>query len=438
MHLGQKIRMIFKKLRGFMAEQAKNSERQMVTFGIFGAIAYPLFGFLNLRVLQPKEYENIYLRLVIGVLCLGLIFRNYWPKKFRSFLDLYWYFTLLLGLPFFFTFMMLENNASNAWLLNLLTVLFFVIFVIDWLSAICLFSIGGFLGWFVYYFSSDHPFVYALEPISYKDFIGAYIVTIVLGILFSRNKQLSEKERLQTLKSLSGSIAHELRTPLSAIQLGIQSAQEYYPILLAGYNSAKDSGLQVPPISTKQMQLLSETIGDMEIETENANMFINIMLMNLKNDPSYKNSFETYSIQLCLKEAIQRYPFRQEEKELITLDESRDFLFNGDKLLIIYVIFNLLKNSFFFIEAARKGNITIWCEEGKKMNFLNFKDTAQGISPKELSKLFEKFYSTTRHGTGLGLAYCKMVMTALGGDIHCKSEFGNFTQFILEFPHVQD
>lgn len=438
MHHGKKVKVFFKKVYGFIEKQTQDSRRQIVTFGFFGLIAYPLFGFLNLYILQPKVYENIFLRLLIGILCLGLVLQKYWPKKLRCFLPLYWYLTLLLGLPFFFTLMMLENHASNAWLLNLLTVLFFVIFVIDWISAIFLFALGGFLGWLFYYLFSTQPFVYTTEIISYKDFIGTYIVTIVLGILFSRNKQISENEKLQTLKSMGGSIAHELRTPLTAIQLGIQSAQEYYPTLLDGYKSAREHGIEVNPISGKQLQLLSEIFNDLEIETESANTFINMMLMNLRQNTPYGSSFQIYPIKSCLEEAIHRYPFREGERDLLTLDESFcDFSFKGDKLIIIYVFFNLLKNALFFIEAARKGNITIWCKKTPKNNILYFKDTARGIAPKELSKLFEKFHSTTDHGAGLGLAYCKTAMNSLGGDICCISEYGEFTQFELFFPQIE-
>ncbi|MGB2533248.1 MAG: ATP-binding protein, partial [Porticoccaceae bacterium] len=39
-------------------------------------------------------------------------------------------------------------------------------------------------------------------------------------------------------------------------------------------------------------------------------------------------------------------------------------------------------------------------------------------------------------GTGLGLAYCKRTMLAFGGNIHCESELGEYSNFILSFPEA--
>ena len=43
----------------------------------------------------------------------------------------------------------------------------------------------------------------------------------------------------------------------------------------------------------------------------------------------------------------------------------------------------------------------------------------------------------TKKGTGLGLAYCKMIMQGYGGDITCESKLGKYTRFALSFPKVE-
>ncbi|HVV69648.1 MAG TPA: ATP-binding protein [Gammaproteobacteria bacterium] len=55
-----------------------------------------------------------------------------------------------------------------------------------------------------------------------------------------------------------------------------------------------------------------------------------------------------------------------------------------------------------------------------------------------MSRLFEKFYTTTTNGTGLGLPFCKMVMEMFQGHISCTSKYGEFTQFSLSFPNVNE
>jgi signal transduction histidine kinase len=112
-----------------------------------------------------------------------------------------------------------------------------------------------------------------------------------------------------------------------------------------------------------------------------------------------------------------------------------NFHFWGDKTLMVHTLFNLFKNSLYYIHAAKKGIIEIWCEKKEDGNILHFKDTGKGILSDALPKLFEKFYTTTYHGTGLGLAFCKLAMTGFGGSIKCTSEYGEFTEFEMIFPN---
>ena len=98
---------------------------------------------------------------------------------------------------------------------------------------------------------------------------------------------------------------------------------------------------------------------------------------------------------------------------------------------------NLLKNAFYFIDKAGKGEIYIWAEINKNKSLLHFKDTAQGIEPEVLPKIFNQFFTyETNRGTGIGLSFCKIVMQSHHGNIECYSKFGEFTEFVLSFPKI--
>ena len=72
-------------------------------------------------------------------------------------------------------------------------------------------------------------------------------------------------------------------------------------------------------------------------------------------------------------------------------------------------------------------------------NYLIVKDTATGIPKDFLPKIFDQFETkkSTSGGTGLGLAFCKMVMESYGGKIECNSELGKYTEFVLSFPKIK-
>lgn len=252
-----------------------------------------------------------------------------------------------------------------------------------------------------------------------------------------KNTQIKLKEaeeRLLGIRALSASVAHELRTPLSAIQFGISGVKDYLPVLVSAYVMAKDHQLDVKPIQSEHLKILAGVFDNITSEVTYAETIINMILMNVKQNTVSTTHFNICSIIECINEALRRYPFKPGEKKLIQFSSKNDFVFEGDKTLMVHVLFNLIKNALYYIQAAKKGNIKIWCDQREDVNMLYFKDTGKGISSDVLPRLFERFYTTTHHGTGLGLTFCKTVMTSFGGDINCISVEGEFTQFELVFP----
>jgi len=53
-----------------------------------------------------------------------------------------------------------------------------------------------------------------------------------------------------------------------------------------------------------------------------------------------------------------------------------------------------------------------------------------------VENFFKEFFTTKKNGSGIGLASCKKIMHDLGGDLTCRSVFGESMEFILSFPKV--
>ncbi len=244
-------------------------------------------------------------------------------------------------------------------------------------------------------------------------------------------KVLEEQESMTRL--LAASMAHELRTPLRAIESGLEGVGKYLPDMLETYKIAKNAELEIPFIAPMQFQSLSKMLENTKIEARAAFAVIDMLLMNTNSSAIDESKYKIYSIKQCIYDALMRYPLDEEEKSKIHWKMS-DFSFHGDDILVIHVIFNLLKNALYYLKAANKGEIQIWCDKNEKFNILHFKDTSQGMDADILPHIFDRFYSRTRHGTGVGLAFCKLVMKSFGGDITCESVKGEYSDFILSFP----
>lgn len=86
------------------------------------------------------------------------------------------------------------------------------------------------------------------------------------------------------------------------------------------------------------------------------------------------------------------------------------------------------------MRAANKGDICITIAAEHSNHMLRFTDTASGIAPSVLKRIFNTFYTTKQSaGTGIGLAFCRRAVKSFGGQMKCDSVEGEYTTFTLNF-----
>jgi PAS domain S-box-containing protein len=247
---------------------------------------------------------------------------------------------------------------------------------------------------------------------------------------------LETKHKLEGMTLVSASIAHELRTPLASLEIGIGNLKDYFPVFLEAYQLADKDKLS-KKLKPSTIELIQGAFNSMSREVALSNLVINLLLENIKPTVDAGGQDEEFSMVFCVKEALDRYPFKKVQEKLVHFKSEIDFNVMGKEIYVVHILFNLLKNSLYFIEKCRKGEIFIGLELGDYYNTLIFKDTGSGIPENQLSHIFEPFYTKTGHGTGVGLNYCKMASKKLGGNISCESREGEYTLFKLELPKVK-
>src|SRR2546425_702453 len=87
-------------------------------------------------------------------------------------------------------------------------------------------------------------------------------------------------------------------------------------------------------------------------------------------------------------------------------------------------------------KSAGGGRLQLALEAGDKFVELRITDSGQGIAPEHLAKIFDPFFSTKEHGTGLGLALTQQIVVEHGGTIEVASEPGKGTTFTVRLPAV--
>ena len=259
-------------------------------------------------------------------------------------------------------------------------------------------------------------------------------------------RKMAEEEVKRAVMVLAGSIAHDLRTPLFCLQSDNHMLENCLPILLKYYHAAKEAGLEIGIEPTRNVvKWIEEQLPNLPHNNEQIiagmHTFIDDNLKAIKVSTSgglLKEDLVECKSYKEIDNALKSYPFKEGEKELIQYDRTYYFNFMGNPILFMRIIFNLLNNSFYQINKNGKGEIFISSEEQPKFNIIRFKDTGGGASTEIAGHIFEGYKTTKEQGTGVGLAFCNLTMRSFGGDMTCHSVDGDYIEFVLTFPKIEN
>ena len=225
--------------------------------------------------------------------------------------------------------------------------------------------------------------------------------------------KLSQMQRLSALGRMVSTLAHQIRTPLSAAMLYC--------------SNLGSKSLSVEKRNTFQDKLTSR-LHDLEQQ-------VNDMLLFAKSGG--KQVVAVLPVQELLQGAISGVEAQIEEaKAQIELTVEQDKLqILGNKSALEGALQNLIHNSLQVIEDGAV--ITIKAYSGDENLFINIKDNGCGIDALEAEKIFEPFYTSKVQGTGLGLAVVKSVAKAHHGDVNLVSKAGEGAEFCIKLPLFQ-
>ncbi|MBA1145741.1 hybrid sensor histidine kinase/response regulator [Ectothiorhodospiraceae bacterium WFHF3C12] len=246
------------------------------------------------------------------------------------------------------------------------------------------------------------------------------------------------QERRRSMLLVASHIAHEMRTPLRSIHAATTGIERYLPRLLDAYEKAQEAGLDVQPISEHHRGALRGSTESIRRVVDRSNAMIDLLLANCGAHEIDRSDFQVVSMRDCVESALQDYPFTDRERQLVSWEGGPDFHFLGSSNLMVFVINNLLRNALRAVAAAGAGGVRLWTDIEADTPVLHIRDTGTGIEPKIMPKIFDDFTSFADDdgagGVGIGLGFCRRVVSAFGGHIDCDSEPGSYTQFDLWLP----
>jgi len=236
---------------------------------------------------------------------------------------------------------------------------------------------------------------------------------------------LSDVTRVDRLENLRrdfvANVSHELKTPITSIQGFVEALQE------GGLADAEQARRYVDIIA-RHAHRLNAIIDDL------------LSLSRLEDGAERRAiSFETVALKPILEAAVDLSRVKADARQIrieLICDKGVEAKLNGP--LLEQAVLNLVDNA---IKYSEPGSVVeVFAGRLENENTISVRDSGCGISPRHLSRLFERFYvidksrSRTLGGTGLGLSIVKHIAQVHGGYVTVESTPGRGSTFTIHLP----
>jgi signal transduction histidine kinase len=225
--------------------------------------------------------------------------------------------------------------------------------------------------------------------------------------------ELRSIEKFAATGRISRTIAHEVRNPLTNINLATEHMRS-----------------ELPPSEETSMLL--------DMIARNSNRINDLISDLLNSTKATQLNFTRININDLLDQSI---AFAQDRIDLKGIKVKKEYgnnlrpvLVDVEKMNIAFL--NIIVNA---IEATepKTGEIRISSKDDNNRCVVTISDNGKGMDKESLAKLFEPYFTTKEKGTGLGLTNTQNIILSHQGNIHAESEPGSGSSFIISFNYAE-
>ncbi|HET7754553.1 MAG TPA: ATP-binding protein, partial [Anaeromyxobacteraceae bacterium] len=229
------------------------------------------------------------------------------------------------------------------------------------------------------------------------------------------------RDRIVYLEKISGwqdvarRLAHEIKNPLTPIQLAFQQLE-------ARLRARGEGDAELDGLLRDTREIVGEEIGTLQRLTEEFSAFAKLPDVNA--EPAELSDF--------VEEFVRTSPQLTGAAEIDVASGGRCPV-ALDRLLMRRVLTNLVRNAIDAAQPARARVHVGVSREGDRA-VLTVADEGPGIPPEVRDRMFDPYYTTRREGTGLGLAIVKKIVLQHGGEIAAGARPGGGASFAISLP----
>lgn len=216
-------------------------------------------------------------------------------------------------------------------------------------------------------------------------------------------RQLSERQAIAAVGEFASTLAHEVRNPLGAMRLNLQSMEERIgndPHLRSQMRQALGDVERLEATVAGSLQVARS--GRVRLERIDVLVPLELALRNARPEFAHRNAILDQVDNQAISTTIQ-----------------------GDSAALERLFLNLLLNAAQALGPGQHAGVIV--EVRDKLLVISVWDGGPGIPADIRERIFEPFYSTKAEGTGLGLSIARQIVAAHGGELQIESEVGHGT-----------
>ena len=230
-------------------------------------------------------------------------------------------------------------------------------------------------------------------------------------------EELAKSEREASWRQMARQMAHEIKNPLTPMQLLVQRLLMQSGDNLQEYKETVHSSAQA-------------LLRGIESITTTTNALSNFAKTSI-------SPLEPMNIVESVRYTVNLFRNNDANVDIDFSTTVEDAIVMVDKEMIGNVFNNLLKNAIQAIPADRKGEIYVKVYHNVTDVIVSVADNGVGIPEENKDKLFTVNFTTKTKGMGLGLMVVKNVVEQANGNIEFHSELGEGTTFLVSFPLIK-
>jgi len=244
-------------------------------------------------------------------------------------------------------------------------------------------------------------------------------------LVFDDLSELLRSQKTEAWQEVAQRIAHEIKNPLTPIQLSAQR--------LSRFLEKRDASQPGTCPDPELVNLVQECSRLIEREVASLASLVNEFSQFVRFPVAKLTSASANRI---VQEAVEVFSGRLEGITLKAILAENLPMIRADAGLIRSVVVNLIDNAAEALENSSFQKITISTKSltDAEAVEISVADTGRGISPEDKDRLFLPHFSTKDRGTGLGLAIAARIIAEHGGSIHVEDNFPVGARFVIELP----